>query len=480
MAELATCLYCVIVILKPQEFIGALSNIPIVHGAFALAAVSTFVLFFRRGRWPRIAPHVPLVGAFFAWATLTTALKRPDALATEATSLGIVFATAALLCVAPSWTKPRRLAMSLLGCAIVVSIVAMLQSSSPYGCMLGSPADWEGKGELEFDGRPCDFVDDCRVDAPNPNANYRCERVGPWKTASIGGRVRYRGSLADPNELALMISMALPFAFALSDIARARSRAGEPGKQAPFRFTARSKTMAFVRSMGLWLCTGLVGFVIILTRSRGGVLAFLVVLGIELARRFRAWALVGAAGLLPGMLLLGGRSGEEADASSNERMELLREVFEMIRTTHGFGVGAGQFADESSLGLTAHNAYALALAETGLVGAALFAIVMYVALKTVYVIWRRSRGLPFTLTRLAAATFAGLVSGAIGIVFLSWAYKDVLYMMIGMSGALWAAAREANRRFAVRLPLAELGLAVCAVFALLVGQFAYVKTQGVP
>ena len=43
---------------------------------------------------------------------------------------------------------------------------------------------------------------DCH-EGGEPGAIYRCERVGLFGTVSVGeGRVRYRGVLKDPNELA--------------------------------------------------------------------------------------------------------------------------------------------------------------------------------------------------------------------------------------------------------------------------------------
>src|SRR5581483_6811753 len=70
----------------------------------------------------------------------------------------------------------------------------------------------------------------CRKDANDPLANYHCERVGPLGTSTQGGRVRYRGSLADPNELALMTCLALPLAFAFAE--RGPLRASAAGRRA--------------------------------------------------------------------------------------------------------------------------------------------------------------------------------------------------------------------------------------------------------
>src|SRR5690606_36619441 len=117
----------------------------------------------------------------------------------------------------------------------------------------------------------------------------------------------------------------------------------------------------------------------VLTRSRTGVIVFLVVLGLYFIKRIGPWGLEIGCLVGPPMLLLGGRGGAEAEESSEERLELLREGLEMIRSTKGIGVGAGQFGHEAATGLTAHNAYLLAAAEVGLLGACLFALTLYAA-----------------------------------------------------------------------------------------------------
>src|SRR5262249_28333213 len=154
-------------------------------------------------------------------------------------------------------------------------------------------------------------------------------------------------------------------------------------------------------------------------------------------------------------LLFGGRGGSEAEESSDERAELLREGFERIRETHGIGIGAHQFADASSIGLTAHNAYLLAAAQAGVAGLALFGFVLYVALKVPYAIWFGTYQLHPTTARFAPALAISLTGAALGILFLSWTYKDILYMLIGASAALYAAARAEDPRVKVGLSLRE-------------------------
>jgi hypothetical protein len=452
---------CAIVVIKPQEFLVALAGLPLVYlafGAVILAAVVDVV----RGRLrPALAPQTPFVIAFFAWGLIVTAVKHPDGLGEQA--LALLILVGLYLAVAIGCGSRRGLvvfAATYVGCAALATTVAIAQGYAPWGCFLGASEDWEGKGELVYDGRACESNLDCRLDAPDPAGNYRCEHVGPLGTSSIGGRVRYRGSLADPNELSLMISLAIPLAFALSTAPSRRlvPRAPTPRLvRLPPLLSDRliARAVAFVRALPAAALGVAVGVAVVLSRSRSGLIAFLLVLGIAFVRRAGALGLVLAAVTAPPMLLLGGRSGEEATESSDERAELLREAFEFIRGTRGFGLGLGRFTDESSIGLTAHNAYVLAASEAGIVGLVLFGLALYLSLKVPVAIWFGGYAVSKTTARIAPALAVALLGVSIGILFLSWTYKDILYLLLGASAALHAAARAEDERVEVRLSVKE-------------------------
>jgi O-antigen ligase len=300
--------------------------------------------------------------------------------------------------------------------------------------------------------------------------------VGPLGTSSIGGRVRYRGSLADPNELSLMISLALTLAFALG-ATPPRPLAPAPDPAEPRRRLVLLPPLlndrlirgvfAALRSLPALALAAAVGFAVVLSQSRSGMIAFLLVLGIAFIRRAGALGVVLAALVAPPMLLLGGRSGEEATQSSDERAELLREAFEFIRGTRGFGLGLGQFTDESSIGLTAHNAYVLAASEAGIIGLLLFGLALYLSLKVPVVIWRRRANLSWKTARMASALVVGLAGVAFGIFFLSWTYKDVLYLLLGASAALHAAARTEDQGLSVRVSVKEVAGVALGLLAML-------------
>ncbi|WP_437930984.1 O-antigen ligase family protein [Sorangium sp. So ce291] len=498
MAAWVVCALCALVIIKPQEFIPELSGIPLVHAAFGLTLLCVALDVVWRRLKPALAPQVVYALAFLAWAALTTALKRPTAL--EERGLQLATVAGIFLAVSVAAASPRglrALAITLVGCAALTTAVAIVQAFQPHGCMLAAPEDWEGKGELEPDGRPCETNLDCRKDPPVPDGNYRCERPGPLGTSTIDGRVRYRGSLADPNELSLMAGMSIPLAIALAERRAGRrgdgrpprlpgrSDAGRPpwlpgGSDAgrpprprpalPLLLTDRllSRVCAALRALPVAAVIVAIGAMVVMSRSRSGLIVYLAVLGLSFIRRSGTLGVVAACFVGPPMLLLGGRSGDEATESSEERAALLREAFEMIRRTRGIGVGAGQFGDESSFGLTAHNSYMLAAAETGVLGMCLFALVLYASLKVPLAIWLGDVEVGPVARRFAPAIFVSLCGALIGIFFLSWAYKDVLYMVLGASAALYGAARAEDGRVSVRVSAREAALVCGGMFAVLV------------
>jgi hypothetical protein len=463
MAAWIACALAALVVIKPQEFIAALAGLPLLYVAFAAAVIAAAADLIRRRVRLALAPQVPFLLAFLAWAALVTAVKRPAVLGDQL--LGFAILAGLYAAVAVGCATRRGLAafaVTLCACAALTAWVAIAQSQAPLGCFLAAPDDWEGRGELVADGRPCETPLDCRVDAPAPDGNYRCERGGPLGTATIGGRVRYRGSLSDPNELSLTLCLALPFAVALAARAPSPPRAPAPVPLPPLLGDALlARVAALARAIPSAALHVAVGAVVVLSRSRTGLLVFLCVVGLQFIRRAGAWGVVLGCVIGPPMLLLGGRSGAEADESSDERAEILREAFELIRGTKGFGLGAGQFSDASSIGMTAHNAFVLAAAETGLVGYLLFCFALYLSLKVAVVVWLRGD------TRFAPATAVAIAGASLGVLFLSWTYKDVLDLLLAASAALWSEARARDPSLRAGLSLREAALVTAGALGLL-------------
>ncbi len=262
-----------------------------------------------------------------------------------------------------SFRALRVVALSILSISLFLGGIAIVQARSPFQCVLvvaGVPGDDVGRP----DGRDCESAAECRVNM-GPGEDYVCERPGPLNTTSVGhGRVRYRGILADPNELALALCMAIPLALIVSVRKRSLWR--------PLLFAA---TVAIVLPVTIW------------TASRTGQLVFVTVLAVYMLQRAGWKGLLAAAVLAGPVLLLGGRSAGEADESSLERLEAWSAGLHMFTSSPIWGIGKGQFTEHHIL--TAHNTFVLLLAELGLVGLALWIGMFYVAIQD-----RGTRGAP--------------------------------------------------------------------------------------
>jgi O-antigen ligase len=189
---------------------------------------------------------------------------------------------------------------------------------------------------------------------------------------------------------------------------------------------------------------------------------------------------VGALFALP-VFLFGGRSGEEADSSSLERIDLLYEGIDMIRAYPVLGVGAGQFIDHAYGGMTAHNSYVLAAAELGLPGSLLWMMLVYTSIKIPWVVAIRplpelDPGVrPFALAMVVA--FAGML---VGVFFLSFCYKALLFVFFGLSGAMYGVARRACPDFELRVSLKEVAGVAAADVAVLAFVLVYSRLKGGP
>jgi O-antigen ligase len=252
----------------------------------------------------------------------------------------------------------------------------------------------------------------------------------------------------------MVSSMAIPFAFALFELRRTLARLA-------------LAAMTFL----------IVAVVNVHTRSRSGQLAFLAVLGLYLMRRLR-WLGVGMAVLatLP-ILLLGGRSGSEADESSELRLGYWAAAIQMARDSPLVGVGMSMFTDHQPQ--TAHSSVMLILGETGLPGLFFWTAMMYAAAKIAVVILRRETTPEAHPAQVwAAAMLAALAAFTTSAFFLSLAYHYVLWILLGLVGALYAATERHDPRLQVRFRLRDLALITAIDVVLVVSIHIYTRSQG--
>src|SRR5262249_8424977 len=188
-------------------------------------------------------------------------------------------------------------------------------------------------------------IDDETLDARSSNRNADEVDADDEEGQELP-RIRGLGFMHDPNDLALGMIVALGLV----------AGAWKPKPQAGHVLLA--------------LTAAALAYCIYLTRSRGGVVALVVVLWRFAASRLGAvpaLVLVAAIGAGAFALDFGGRPlSIQPDESASERIVAWTEGLEMLKAQPILGVGYGQFLDHHTL--TAHNSLVLCLAETGLVG----------------------------------------------------------------------------------------------------------------
>ena len=435
----------VFIIVRPQEFIPLLQRLPFLH-LFTAFAVVGYVIDVRLRRLQPIAVNtLPWVVAILIWMVVTTAVNVPDQLVARVLDVAILFALYGTIAHGVQRFRTFQLVAGVLAVTCVfISAVCFHQGFSEQQC-IGGVEEAEGAIDGEPDGRVCETTESCRGPEAEPGVEYRCEHVGLFGTYSVDGRVRYRGELQDPNEVALTIcagGMAMLIGFAL------RRRGG----------STRTFTVVGV---------AIVIVTVFLTQSRGGLVAAMLVPGIYIIRKYGLGALVPAMMVAAPVLILGGRSGENADQSTEARYEAWATGLDMWHRSPVFGVGARQFAQHHFL--TAHNSFVLTLAEMGIVGMFLFVAIIYLCIKTLVVGVRELQEIPGT----AAAQVWGLalLAAMTGIVFqintLSFAYHSVLWIFFGLVGAWYSAVRHHKPDLKIRLTVPDLLIIIssCLIYA---------------
>jgi hypothetical protein len=443
------------VFVRPHEIFEPLRSVTM-FGVLSVAALGLVLDARAKVSRPRGSPLFGMAAAFTAWSVLTVAVKAPATLGEQLVLLG---ASLIMFVVVAEGVQSFRAfgvtAAVLLAITLLLAGVGVEQGLSPSTCYLRGEDDTQPASEGGMlDGRACATGKDCE-EGGEPGAEYLCEHTGLLGTHSIGGRVRFRGLLQDPNELAWAISMGVPLAFA---------------------FVERRRSATRIAVLVAALALGSV--CVIMTQSRSGQLALAAVLGVYFVRRF-GWrgAAVAILVTIP-LVLLGGRSGAEAESSSQERLECWAEALSLWRENPLLGVGAGQFTEHHYL--TAHNSFMLTLAELGPVGLVLWSAGIYLAFKVVVRVQLdlRARADASVARIWAVALLASLVGLTLSAAFLSIAYHAVLWIYLALVAALYAAVRRHDPAFQVRFGWRDL-VAVLGCDVVLVAGFAfYIRIKG--
>jgi hypothetical protein len=437
----------IFVLARPQEFLPLLQRVPFLY-LFTAFAVIGYIIDIRLHRVLPVAANTLFwVGALLLWAIISAAINEPDSFTQRLAELLTLFALYFTISHGIQRFRSFQLIAGVLaGTCLFIAFVCAHQGFSGKQCIGGEEQD--GNIEGEPDGRECDTVEECRGPDSDPSMEYRCEKVGLFGTYSVEERVRYRGDLKDPNEVALTVcagGMALLIGFAL----RKRGLTGV---------------------LGYGSCVVLVFITVFLTQSRGGLIAAMLVPGVYLIRRYGLAVAIPCGLVALPVLLLGGRSGEAADLSTEMRYDAWGAGLDMWKHSPIYGVGPRAFTDHHYL--TAHNSFVLSFAELGFVGFFLFVAVIYLCVKSLIVGLRRLRDVPDS--NGAQIWGMALLAGFAGMLFqistLSFTYHPMLWMYIALISGWYLAVRSHLPTFEVKIKAldAVVIVSMCAAYILVV------------
>jgi O-antigen ligase len=431
-------------IFRPQEIWPALDAFHLLDVVTALAALGVGLDFALRRTSHTWSPQLPFLAAFLGISYVAAVKALGSQGVSIATTRALIAAVFMLVLMYGTKTfgQLRALVTLVSVLCVVVSAVAVDQSRRPFECIeiAANEADAPENGLGTPDGRTCEFKSDC-YKGGRGDVDYACEELGLFKTVTVNGRVRWRGQLGDPNEMSVFIGAVIPLVLAMA--------------------AATKRWLAMLLAA---LLIGLGIYAVILSKSRGGQLVLGTVFAVYFYRRY-GWKgiAVGALLALP-VILLGGR---EATDSSDERIDLLYDGMTYVMHHPVLGMGIDQFGEMR--GHTAHNAYLLAAAELGIPGLFAWSGLLWASVKIPLAVLRDPPPeLPPEIRALANALVVSFVGMAVGIFFLSFTFKQLLFLWLGMCGALYGVVRRLDDRFEVRVDRRDyIGIAAFDVLVLL-------------
>jgi hypothetical protein len=446
----------VFILVRPQEYLPLLQRVPFLH-LFAVFALVGWVIDVRLRRTQPIGtPALPWAVAFLLWAVVTVAVIVPEQLITKLIEMIILFTLYGTIAHGIQRFRAFQIVIGVVATVCVfVAGICLHQGLSPKQCVGGELMTGEAVGRP--DGRECELMEQCYGQGAEPGLQYRCEHVGIANMHSVDGRVRYRGDLQDPNEVALVIAV------------------GGIAVLAAFMRRKREATFRILAVVALLLCV----ITIMLTKSRGGQIAMLLVFFVYFLRRYGAWALAPAIAMGLPIVLLGGRDDASAAMSTMERYEAWATGLELFRNSPLLGVGAGQFVEHHYL--TAHNSFVLTMAEGGLPGLVLFTCIIYITVKSLVLGVLKLGKVPGSeVAQVWGMALLGAMCATIfSISTLSFAYKPVLWILFGLVGAWTNCIRHHLPTFTVKLTWRDLGLIVGAcLFLATFGLPVFLKLKG--
>jgi O-antigen ligase len=401
--------YLALMFLRPAELFPRLESyqvMDIASGAAIVGAVFGLVT----GRGPSLrAPQLYLAPLFMLWAGLSLVLSQHwmggmvGVLFEFLRASGLVFLLVVLNVDSIARFRATVAVLALLAVVLVAESVAAYHFGWRADQLLLTER-LEGDNALEM------------TDAPAYDSAEGAPGQGP-----VAVRVRSLGFLNDPNDFAQALVALLPLVVSLR----------EPERR-------------FRNLLLVWIPVGVLLYGIFLTRSRGGLLALLVMLLFAFRRRMgRTLSLVLSVVAVLGLVALGATGGRALakDESGAGRIEAWSEGLEMLKSSPLWGIGFESFTDYHDL--VAHNSFVHCFAELGLIGYFFWLaliVLTWVGLSTV--IKELDDAEARDIQSACRALRLALVGFFVGCLFLSRSYGVVLFLMLGLGTALGDIARR--------------------------------------
>jgi hypothetical protein len=183
-------------------------------------------------------------------------------------------------------------------------------------------------------------------------------------------------------------------------------------------------------------------YALILTRSRGGLLAMTALFGTLFWMRYGPWktVLVGLIAL-PAMTALAGGRQTDIDlktGTAQARIQLWSDGLVLMKSSPLFGIGMNRYVEE--VGLVAHNSFIHCFTELGLFGGAMFLGACYLSVRGAYMLAKTravmapgSRNKDDSSTApLGACLIASATGYGVGLLSLSRVYVVPTYLVLGL------------------------------------------------
>ena len=230
-------------------------------------------------------------------------------------------------------------------------------------------------------------------------------------------RIRGLGMLNDPNIFGQYLLLILPLLF----VSTKKNGLG------PGYFVVIPLAILF--AIGIYL-----------TGSRGAETGLAVLIGLFLIRRFKKAGAVFSVvfGSLTLLAINAFRSRTVSLSGGMDRLAIWSEGMQYVKSSPVWGIGIRSFADRE--GMTAHNSYLLCAAELGMVGFFFWMAIIVVTIIQLNRVPKVVGKVNPPLARWAIALKLSLGGYLFTSFFLSCTYNLLLFLLLGMSGAVITAA----------------------------------------